>query len=151
METKDWILLLVPIVFDGALIFILQKLFEKRQKKQRIQNYYLDTLRKNIDVALSLHAKATRLANDSYSDDQEILNTLNLYINSCLDVYYYYVQNKNTFIFLEKDINELSSTIMSLANYVNNSEESKDNMKICMKINTIRDILMTIKDDCIKF
>ncbi len=31
MGTKDWILLLVPIFCNGVIIFILQKIFEKKR------------------------------------------------------------------------------------------------------------------------
>lgn len=31
MSTKDWILLLVPILFNGVVVFLLQKIFERKQ------------------------------------------------------------------------------------------------------------------------
>lgn len=31
MNTKDWILLIVPILCNGVVVFLLQKVFEKKQ------------------------------------------------------------------------------------------------------------------------
>ena len=60
METKDWILLLVPIFCNGVIIFILQKIFEKRQITRTIKLEYASFLRQKIDLCLELHAKATQ-------------------------------------------------------------------------------------------
>lgn len=44
MELKDWILLLVPIFCNGIIIFILQKVFEKRQITRTIKFKYASLL-----------------------------------------------------------------------------------------------------------
>lgn len=31
MNTKDWILLLIPILCNGVVVFVLQRIFEKRR------------------------------------------------------------------------------------------------------------------------
>ena len=98
MGTKDWILLLVPIFCNGVIIFILQKIFEKKQITRTIKFEYASLLRQKIDLSLELHAKATRLANEGNNENDNIINeTIRQYVNSVLDVYYYYVQNKIVF------------------------------------------------------
>ena len=98
MEAKDWILLLVPIFCNGIIIFILQKIFEKRQITRTIKFEYASLLRQKIDLSLELHARATRLANERNNENGNMLNeTIQQYVNSTLDVYYYYVQNKIVF------------------------------------------------------
>lgn len=64
MEVKDWLLLFVPVLCNGLLIFVLQKKFEKKQIAKNIKNEYLSVLRINIDKSLETYAMATRLSNE---------------------------------------------------------------------------------------
>lgn len=74
MELKDWVLLLVPIFSDGIIIFILQKIFEKRQITRTIKFEYASILRQKVDLSLELHAKAIRLCNEGNEENGTIVN-----------------------------------------------------------------------------
>lgn len=150
MVFKDWLLLLVPIFFNGVIVLVLQKLFEKKQIIRMRKMEYISMLMKKIDVPLELHAKATRLANERDPDNnEEINNTIRQFFDTNLDLYYYYIQNKNIFESLEDSFENLSSLIVKLSQTVNNHFEDKER-RISSSINSIRDILLKIKGACIK-
>lgn len=144
METKDWLMLLIPVICNGVVVFLLQKFFERNQIKQLIKHEYYSELRCKIDVGLELHAKATRIANEGDLNKDEIINkTIQEFFDSCLNVYYYYVQNQIIFSAVEKDCKKLADLIMDLSMGVN--EHSFTSIQISNKINSIRDILQEIK------
>ena len=142
MELKDWVTLLIPIFCNGIVVFFLQKLFEKKQAKNLILHEYYSELRRRIDVGLELHAKATRLANEANPNNDAIINsTIGIFFNSCLDVYYYYVQNMVVFSSVKKECEKLSGLLMELSKGVN----AKPPIQISKEINAIRDTLQDIK------
>ena len=149
MQTKDWILLLVPIFCNGRIIFILQKIFENRQITRTIKSEYASLLRQKIDLSLELHAKATRLANEENEENGEIINeTIKQYVNSTLDVYYYYVQNKIVFETFESHMEHMATLILELTKC---SQQTEMNLvEFCTIVNKIRDELMEMKKECIK-
>ena len=143
MELKDWILLLVPIFCNGIIIFILQKIFEKRQITRTIKFEYASLLRQKIDLALELHAKATRLSNEDNEDNDTIVKeTIQQYVNSTLDVYYYYIQNKIVFESFESNMEHIAALIMDLRKCIHQKEINF--MEFCGIINKIRDELMVL-------
>ena len=149
MELKDWILLLVPIFCNGIIIFILQKIFEKRQITRTIKFEYASLLRQKIDLSLELHAKATRLSNEDNEENVTIVNeTIQQYVNSTLDVYYYYVQNKIVFESFDSHMEHIAALIMDLTKCIHQKEINL--MEFCSIINKIRDELMVLKKECIK-
>lgn len=149
MEAKDWILLLVPIFCNGIIIFILQKIFEKKQMTRTIKLEYASLLRQKIDLSLELHAKATRLANEGKEENGPIVDeTIQQYVKSTLDVYYYYVQNKIVFESLNKHMEHIAALVMELKKC---SQQKKINlMEFSIICNKIRDELMVLKEECIK-
>ncbi len=148
MQYKDWILLLVPILCNGIVIFILQKIFEKRQIVRTIKSEYMSNLRKKIDVSLELHANATRLANNTDSNQTEINDTISKYVESCLDVYYYYIQNKPLLKKLDNKMEELAKSIKELTDC--SHEKNFNNILFSILVNKIRNILLKLKMDCVK-
>ena len=149
MELKDWVLLLVPIFSDGIIIFILQKIFEKRQITRTIKFEYASILRQKVDLSLELHAKAIRLCNEGNEENGTIVNeTIQQYVNSTLDVYYYYVQNKIVFEALNSNMEHIAILVMELTKY---SHQKEINLVEVNKIfNKIRDERMVLKKECIK-
>lgn len=149
MGTKDWILLLVPILCNGVIIFILQKIFEKKQITRTIKFEYASVLRQKIDLSLELHAKATRLANEGNNENDNIINeTIQQYVNSTLDFYYYYVQNKIVFKSFEKHMEQVAVLVLDITKCSHQKEINS--VKINLIFNKIRDELMILKKDCIK-
>lgn len=149
MESKDWILLLVPILCNGIIIFILQKIFEKRQITRTIKFEYASLLRQKIDLSLELHAKATRLTNEGNEGNGTIVNeTIQQYVNSTLDVYYYYVQNKIVFESFDNHMEHIAALVMELTKCSHQKEINL--MEFSIIFNKIRDELMVLKKECIK-
>lgn len=149
MEVKDWILLLVPIFCNGIIIFILQKIFEKRQISRTIKFEYGSLLRKKIDLALELHAKVTRLANEGSKGNETIINeSLEQYFNSILDVYYYYVPNKVVFEAFNNNMKNIETLVSEFIKY--SKQEEINIVEYSNFYNKIRDELMEIKKGCIK-
>ncbi len=149
MELKDWVLLLVPIISDGIIIFILQKIFEKRQITRTIKFEYASILRQKVDLSLELHAKAIRLCNEGNEENGTIVNeTIQQYVNSTLDVYYYYVQNKIVFEALNSNMEHIATLVMELTKYGHQKEINL--VEVSMIFNKIRDELMVLKKECIK-
>lgn len=148
METKDWILLLLPIFCNGIIIFILQKIFERRQFIKNIKYEYASILRQKIDLSLELHAKATRLNNEvnvNQSDNQIIIPQ---YVNSVLDVYYYYIQNKVIFKKFNNNMENIGTLVLKLIEC--NKQKGINSMEFSVLFNRIRDELMVLKKECIE-
>ena len=145
MTPKDWILLFVPIFCNGVILFVLQKIFEKRQSIMLIKKEYASELRKKIDIALQDHAFAVRLNNEvNPENDEKVQKALLSFFNDSLDVYYYYAQNNVLFKSLETNMNKLSELLKNI------SGPQKIDDKFCSVLNSIRDILMDMKNKCIK-
>lgn len=154
MSTKDWILLLVPLIanllFDGVLIFILNKIFENKQRIHSIKTEYAASLRQRIDSALMSHAQATRLANEGDSNNNiQINQCLRDFVSACLDTYYYYIQNKSTLQKLDNLMEKLASNVLAAVQESN--KPTIDSDKFSTLINQCRDNLMELKDMSIKF
>lgn len=68
-----------------------------------------------IDLSLELLAKATRLSNENNEKNATIVNeTIQQFVNSTLDVYYYYVQNKTLFKYFDSHMEHIAALIMKL-------------------------------------
>ena len=147
METKDWIILIVPIIANGIIIFILEKIFERKRIIKNTKYEYVSVMRRKIDTALSLHAKAAKLAIVN-ANEFNIDNAVLQYLDSCLDVYYYYGQNKIIFKTLDNHMNNLAVLIDE---YSNCAKEPNNGLKCSEKINEIKDVLMLAKNECIKY
>lgn len=143
MDKKDWILLLVPIFCNGVIIFILQKIFEKRQITKTIKFEYTSIFRQKIDLALELHAKATREA----SERKDVNETIQQYVNSVLDIYYYYVQNKVIFNSFDKRMEQIASLVLDLIKC--SQQKDVERLEFSKVFNKIRDELMILKKECI--
>lgn len=153
MTTKDWILLFVPLIanllFDGVLIFILNKIFENKQRIHSIKIEYAASLRQKIDTALMLHAQATRLANEGNpNNDVEIDKCLRDFVSACLDTYYYYVQNKSILQKLDSLMEKLASNILSAVQETHKAVI--DSYNFSALINQCRDNLIELKELSIK-
>lgn len=150
MELKDWILLLVPILFNGIIVFALQKIFEKRQIVRTIKYEYVSELRKRIDISIELHARITRILNEGDHNKDEMINELlREYVSSNLDVYYYYIQNKVVFHKLDVQINQIAYLVQEMVECSHHKNIDIENFG--RLVNEIRDVLMVVKKMCISF
>lgn len=147
MTIKDWILLLVPVCCNGIVVFMVQKVYEKRQKVRDIKYQYILSLRNIIDNTLKLHAEATRKANEKNVDNALLIRSVQAYIDCVLDVYYYYIQNKSILESLDNNMEKIADKVTKLSKDYN--EPNIDMAGFSQILNEIRDELMIIKDLCI--
>lgn len=113
MEIKDWILLLVPILCNGIIIFAFQKNFEKRQMIMMEKNKYVSVLQQKVDEALSMYAEMLQAPKNG----AEIIQYTNEFINGYSKVFFYYQQNKmllKPFSQNIEKINEIHEQIISV-------------------------------------
>ncbi len=107
MEVKDWILLFVPIIANGVLLYIIQSYFNQKMK----QNEHKNEIKQNINNAfftMLIDSKANfrnlgHCLNDSPKDTElfnQNLRKLNIGIRKTLDYY-------NDYTFYLKDYSHL--------------------------------------------
>lgn len=124
MTQKDWILLIVPVLCNGVVVFILQKLYEKRQLAIVAKQKYVSILQDKIDVALSLFIEVIQAS----GNDMEQINYLNQFIKSFADIHYYYQQNIVIFSAIKKDMGKALEIYSKMQNICQNMTEDKYNI-----------------------
>lgn len=111
METKDWITLIIPIVANGFVIFIFQKLFEKRLKKitkrQDIRDDVLHTFWKKLQ---SLNDLFIQLNIQSRNDPSIAANSISIFGPRILEIVQYYDTNKYDLEIIESKFNKLQNS-----------------------------------------
>lgn len=93
MNTKDWILLLVPILCNGVAVYVLQKMFERKQLISAEKYRYVTVLQQKTDNALALFVQVLQAS----GNDSEQIIYLNLFTKSYCDVFNFYQQNQTVF------------------------------------------------------
>lgn len=143
MEAKDWILLFVPILSNGVIIFIFQKIYEQRQLSIMELHKYVSILLQKVDNALSKFINIMESIN--FGTDQ--VQSFSQFIGSYREVVFYYQQNKGLLKSFEKDINRIAiihdqiDSIPRDENYLIN---------ILPHLESVFKILQSIQTNCIK-
>jgi hypothetical protein len=148
MSTKDWLLLIVPIVCNGVVLFVLQRLFEKRQLAIIEKYKYVSIMQQKVDNALSLFTKVLQ----NTGNDSEQIYSINQFVNSYCDVFYYYQQNMNLLKPLEKYMNELVKAHEQLEQIMKNNDGISNpeiSFEIEESLRKIFGLLQSIQSDCI--
>lgn len=98
MELKDWLLLFIPIIFNGFLIWIFQYMFKNRTERQEkfrilreeIFKLYIEKIAQSIAACRDLYAARA----DATVDNDESLKTLDTALQNLKseirDLYYYF-------------------------------------------------------------
>lgn len=150
MNTKDWILLLVPILCNGIVVFLLQKAFEKRQLALTEKYKYVSIMQQKVDNSLSLFMKVLQTSDD----DLVQINWLNQFIDSYGDVFYYYQQNKLIFKSLDNHMNKLIKKHEQIKSIQSKDDNDKNipNTGILMEslFREIYELLQEIQNDCLQ-
>ena len=140
---RDWILLFIPIFFNGVLIFALQKRFEKRQFGNSIKRNHILGLLAKVDKSILLMSGIKLYLHNSSQDSQFNANfaakITNLHEQN-VDTYFWIEQNENTFRFLEKETAYLKELINWFAanrgNRINTSSKLEELYETLQKIKT---------------
>lgn len=150
MSTKDWILLLVPILCNGLIVFLLQKTFERRQLVLTEKYKYVSVMQQKVDNALALFIKVTQTT----GDDSVQISWLNQFISNYCEVYYYYQQNQTLFKTLKNHMDELSKTHEQIQSEQLRMENNRHSLEARHHMESlfrrIYELLQSIQSDCIQ-
>ena len=151
MTAKDWIMLLVPVLCNGVVVFILQKFFELKKSIILEKREYISIMLKKVDKALFLYTKATQ----TIGDDKVQINYLNKFTNSFGDVFYYYQQNQKLFKALKKYMVEMASEYKKIQEELSTLENDEISLKTRTSVGSgyyrIYELLQSIQNDCIHY
>lgn len=142
MEAKDWILLFVPILCNGIIVFAFQKAFEKRQMTLIEKYKYVSTLQQKVDDALAMFTKVLQ----STGNDLEQIACVNNFIACYCDVFYYFQQNKTLLKSFEHDISKIVMIHEQLQS-IPQDENYASNIEPLFR--QIFELLQSIQNDCI--
>lgn len=156
MELKDWLLLFIPIIFNGFLIWIFQYIIEKRIEqqitfrtlRQEIFKTYLEKITQSISACHNLYSaqsEATDDNNESLNDLEVALQNLRIHIR---ELYFYFDTYK---IVLSSNENVKSKHII-LKNRFKEWVLNWGNIEIQLSfVHDCEDILQSIMDEGLKY
>lgn len=151
MTQKDWILLVVPILCNGIVVFILQKIFEKRQLAITAKRKYVSLLQEKTDAALSLFIKVIQTS----GKDMEQFNYLNQFVQSFADIHYYYQQNTVIFSAIDKEMNKALETYNKIQSIYQDMDNNKNNfttrVQLEENLRNLYGLLQKIQTKCINY
>lgn len=156
MELKDWLLLFIPIIFDGFLIWIFQYIVEKRIEQQitfktlreEIFKTYLEKITQSISACHNVYSAQT----EATVNDNESLNNLDLALQNLrkyiLDLYCYFntykiILSTNKNVLIKHDV--LKTRFEEWSSNWNNTEIQVSFIHDC------EDMLQGIMDEGLKF
>lgn len=150
MSTKDWILLLVPVLLNGVVVFLLQRIFERKQLALNKKYEYVSVMQQKVDNALASFIKVIQTT----GNDSVQISWLNQFISDYSEVHYYYQQNQVLFKHLKNHMDELIKAHEQLQKdqlKIGNTEhnlETKIHMESLYR--RIYELLQSIQNDCIQ-
>ena len=119
MEIKDWLILLIPILFNGSVIFILQKRFEKRHFRNEIKREHIRNLLDKVNKSLELFLDLSSDLNILQSNKKHVEKFNKKYTQVCesnAEVYRYLDSNESTFKFLTNSMEVFKESAKEMAN-----------------------------------
>lgn len=144
MTTKDWVLLLVPICFNGIIIvlfqkFVLDKYIKHRMLKDEIVKTFLDMLKDLIGHMIQSNF-------DSMTNGDSINANVRIMQDKIVDVVKYYHINNYDLKKFKKKFDAFNNNWMSFQKYLNNcasQSEQTDKMRaeLGVKIQNVFDSL----------
>lgn len=150
MSAKDWILLLVPILCNGVLVFFFQKTFERNQLAFIEKYKYVSIMQQKVDDALALFVKLLQ----TKDDESMQIDFFNRFISSYCDVYYYYQQNQTLFESLKNKMKEIEKTHKQIQSDQLQLGNTKQGLEAVIRIEPhiyrIYELLQSIQSDCIQ-
>ncbi len=155
MELKDWLLLFIPILFDGFLIWIFQYIIEKkieqhttfRSLREEIFKTYLEKITQSISACHNLYSVQA----EATVNNNELLNNLDIALQNLKaqvrELYYYFDTYK---IVLSTNKNVLSKhTVLKnrFEEWVFNWNDSEIYISF---VHDCEDLLQSIMDEGLK-
>lgn len=146
MVLKDWILLLTPVLCNGLVLFVLQKLFEKKQASTVIRNEYISLLRNKIDLALGAYIDA--VVSDGDDEKQDI--HLQRFIDNYNEVLNYCYQNDQIFSKLSDQLNAITNEQTKMRAAFENESDVPRGARIAPMLKNVVKELKKMQTACIR-
>ncbi|HNX63729.1 MAG TPA: hypothetical protein PKI60_00895 [Oscillospiraceae bacterium] len=141
MECKDWILLLVPIILNGLMVYIVQILFQSYNKKQMDSYEKKKSINSTFYEVLLNSKNAFRTfgyaVTDTPDDEDKISNALGEFFRSITKILDYYDDHN---YFLEN----YKEKISEIRNYFNNFIDNNRN-KATFTVTESKSIMECVK------
>ncbi len=118
MTIKDWILLLLPIVFNGIILvifqkFVIDKYIKHRMLKDEIVKEFLDMLKDLISHMIQSNF-------ESMNDGDSINNNVSIMQKKLVEIVKYYHTNEYDLKKFKKEYETLNENWMTFQNTLNN-------------------------------
>lgn len=117
MEGKDWIILLVPIICNGIIIFVFQKILsrkiERQSKRQDIRD---DVLKRFWNKLQELNDTFVQTNIAAMRDPNVAGNSLGIFQSAILDIIQYYDTNEFDLKVFSKEYKDFKSSWIDFEN-----------------------------------
>lgn len=156
MELKDWLLLFIPIIFDGFLIWIFQYIVGKRieQKitfrtlREEIFKTYIEKITQSISACHNLYSTQA----EATVDNNESLNNLNIALQNlktCIRELYYYFDTYKIVLSTNENVSSKHNVLKNrFEEWVLNWNNSEIQLSF---VHDCEDILQSIIDEGLKY
>ena len=149
MTQKDWLLLIIPILCNGVVVFLLQQLFEKRQLVIAGKQEYVSLFQKKVDATIESILDVSLLA----TNEQPI--SLEKFCASYVDLFQYYQLNTELFKRIKKEMNqtlEIYQKIKEAQDIYNEKQNLTETLAIMSTLtHRMFNILQRVKGKCVTY
>lgn len=141
MEVKDWILLIIPIIFNGVIVLIIQIIFENKKLKREVKFPYYQNLSKLLK---EVNATFIQENIDVQIKKRDVNETIIFLENSIVEIIKYYDSNQ---LYLSKIRPEYQLLLHSWDSFINaakmvsNPLTEIDKMELGVKVQDIKNNL----------
>ena len=141
MEAKDWILLIIPIIFNGVIVLIIQIIFENKKLKREVKFPYYQNLSKLLK---EVNATFIQENIDVQTKKRDVNETIIFLENSIVEIIKYYDSNQ---LYLSKIRPEYQLLLHSWGSFINatkmvsNPLTEIDKMELGVKVQDIKNNL----------
>lgn len=156
MELKDWLLIFIPIIFNGFLIWIFQYIFKNRMERQgafrilreEIFKMYIKKITQSISSCRNLYSAQA----DATDDNDESLENLDVVLRNLKsdirELYYYFETYKIVLLTNENVALKHAALKSRFEEWVLNWNDSEIQISF---IHDCEDILQSIMDEGLKY
>lgn len=151
VDTKDWILLFVPIIVNGVLLFVFQKAisakFDRQAKKSDLSLSVLAGFRDHIIAAIVAMNNLQSAANQGGDGSDE----MSAYVDKIQELCKYYFAYKTVLSNYENEIVELVDSLNICINIINNRKgkfKQEEINSLIQHLNGNNEILQQLSKKC---
>lgn len=131
MECKDWIILVVPIICNGIIIFVFQKILSKKIERQsKRQDIRDDVLKKFWNKLQGLNDTFIQMNIAVMRDSKVVGNWLNICQNVIWDIIQYYDTNEFDLKVFAEEYNDFRNSWINFENTCRNYAGKRRNCEM---------------------